>query len=59
MSPWKVIKSVLSAMLGVRPAQAAEEDFSQQSVWPFILVGILFVLIFIGTLMLVVKTVLA
>ncbi|MFI4956857.1 MAG: DUF2970 domain-containing protein [Gammaproteobacteria bacterium] len=59
MSPWKVVKSVLSAMLGVRPAQAAEEDFAGQKIWPFVVVGIIFVVLFVATLVIVVQVVLS
>jgi hypothetical protein len=55
---WHVVKSVLSAMLGVRPSKEAEEDFAQQSLWPYLLVGVLFILGFIGVLMTVVTLVL-
>lgn len=58
MNPWKIIMSVLSALLGVRPAKGAQEDFAQGKLWPYVLVGILFILIFIGVLVIVVKQVL-
>jgi hypothetical protein len=55
----KVVKSVLSAMLGVRNAKDAEEDFAQQKIWPFVVVGIVFVVLFVLTLVVVVKVVLS
>jgi len=43
----RVIKSVLSAMIGVQKKKNLEEDFSKSSATPFIVVGIIMTLLFI------------
>ena len=58
MNPWKIITSVLSALFGVRPAQGAQEDFAEGKLWPYILVGLVFILLFIALLVMVVHLVL-
>ncbi len=55
---WDIVKSVLSAMLGVHPANAAHKDFSQTKLWPYVLVGVIFILIFIASLGLVIQIIL-
>lgn len=42
----KVIKSVLSAMIGVQKKKNLEEDFSKSSAMPFIIAGIIMTLLF-------------
>ena len=42
-----VIKSVLSAMIGVQKKKNLREDFSKSSATPFIIVGIVMTLLFI------------
>lgn len=59
MSFLKVLTSVLSGFLGVRPAKGAESDFAQGKLWPYVLVGIVCILLFIGVLVVVVQQVLA
>jgi flagellar biogenesis protein FliO len=58
MEYFKIAKSVLSAMIGVQKKKNLEEDFSQQSAMPFIIVGIIMVLVFLVTIWLVVQLVL-
>jgi len=43
----KVIKSVMSAMIGVQKKKNLQEDFSKSSATPFIIVGIIMTLLFI------------
>ena len=57
LSIWAVISSVFSAFLGVQSSQKREEDFSKGKPMPFILVGIAGTLLFILTILLVVKIV--
>jgi len=54
----KIIKSVLSAMIGVQKKKNLEEDFSQKSAMPFIIVGITMTLVFLLTIWGVVQLVL-
>jgi len=44
----KVMKSVLSAMIGVQKKKNLEEDFSKSNAMPFIIAGIIMTLVFIG-----------
>ncbi|EAQ64494.1 hypothetical protein MED121_21125 [Marinomonas sp. MED121] len=50
MNIWKVFKAVFSAFIGVQSEKNRLEDFQANSPIPFILVGILMVLIFIFSL---------
>ncbi len=43
----RVIKSVLSAMIGVQKKKNLKEDFSKSSATPFIVAGIIMTLLFI------------
>lgn len=43
----RVIKSVLSAMIGVQKKKNLEADFSKSSATPFIIAGIIMTLLFI------------
>jgi hypothetical protein len=43
----RVIKSVMSAMIGVQKKKNLEEDFSKSSATPFIIAGIIMTLLFI------------
>jgi len=58
MEYFKIIKSVLFAMIGVQKRKNLEEDFSKQSVIPFIIAGILMTIVFVLTIWLVVQFVL-
>ncbi len=51
---WDVFKSVAASMFGVQTEKNRELDFQKKSLTPFIVIGILFVLGFIGVIMLVV-----
>ena len=43
----RVIKSVMSAMIGVQKKKNLEDDFSKSSATPFIVAGIIMTLVFI------------
>lgn len=43
----RVIKSVLSAMIGVQKKKNLQEDFSKSNATPFIVAGIIMTLLFI------------
>ena len=55
----RVIKSVLSAMIGVQKKKNLEEDFSKKSATPFIIAGIMMTLLFILAVWSVVNIVLS
>ncbi|VAW79912.1 hypothetical protein MNBD_GAMMA12-2682 [hydrothermal vent metagenome] len=57
VSWWAVIKSVLSAMLGVQSAKNRERDFTQGKAHHYIIIGIIATLLFIFTLVFVVSLV--
>lgn len=59
MNPWQIIKSVFSGFLGIRRAAAADDDFARTSLWPYLCVGIVFIVLFIALLVTVVHFVLA
>ncbi len=58
MKLWKIIVGVLGAFLGIRASKSAQEDFAQHALWPYVLAGIVFILIFISALTLIVHFVL-
>jgi diacylglycerol kinase len=53
-----IVKSVAASAFGVQSAANRERDFEQQSVVPYIVVGVIFVIIFIAVLLVVVSSVL-
>lgn len=55
----KVMQSVAAGALGVQSSKRREEDFSGHSPLPYIIGGLLFTAIFIGTLVLIVQAVLS
>jgi hypothetical protein len=58
MNTLSVIKSTLAAMIGIQSKKNLRKDFSQSSILPFILSGIIFTLLFIGTIIFIVKIIL-
>ena len=58
-SLWQVIKSVAASAVGVQSSKNYEQDFATNNPFPFIIVGIIFVLGFIATLVLWVNYMLA
>ncbi|WP_417514831.1 DUF2970 domain-containing protein [Marinobacter sp.] len=55
----KVMQSVAAGALGVQSNKRQEEDFASHSPLPYIIGGLLFTALFIGTLVLIVQVVLS
>lgn len=54
MKLWRVFKSVCAAMVGVQSEHNRQQDFSQSSALPYLIVGVIFVVFFVlGLIMLV------
>lgn len=47
--------SVLAAMFGVQSEQSRARDFTQGNPWPYIAIGVLFIIIFVIVISLVVR----
>ncbi len=58
LNPLQVVGSVLAAGLGVQSSKNRERDFKQGRIGVFIAAGIIFTLLFIGTVFTVVQLVL-
>lgn len=58
LNPLQVVGSVLAAALGVQSSKNRERDFKQGRAGTFIAAGIIFTLLFIGTVLTVVNLVL-
>ena len=58
LNPLQVVSSVLAASLGVQSSKNRERDFKQGRAGVFIAAGIIFTLLFIGTVVTVVQLVL-
>ncbi|GAB3276014.1 DUF2970 domain-containing protein [Parahaliea aestuarii] len=58
LSPWQVVASVFAAGFGVQSSRNRERDFKQGRFGVFIAAGIIFTLLFMGTVFAVVKLVL-
>jgi len=58
LNPLQVVSSVLAASLGVQSSKNRERDFKQGRAGVFIAAGIIFTLLFIGTVLTVVQLVL-
>jgi len=58
LNPFQVVSSVLAAGLGVQSSKNRERDFKQGRIGVFVAAGILFTLLFIGTVFTVVQLVL-
>jgi hypothetical protein len=54
-SLWQVVKSVAASAMGVQSDVNYKRDFEQSSFVQFLLVGIVFVIIFVVTLIAIVK----
>jgi hypothetical protein len=59
MSAANIVGSVLSAAFGVQSSRNRERDFSQGSYRQFIIAGLIFTILFITTLVVVVRMVLS
>jgi hypothetical protein len=57
ISPAQIVKSVLSAAFGVQKNKNRMRDFSHGKPLHYIVVGVLFVVAFIGLLMFLVRTI--
>ncbi|QPG05429.1 DUF2970 domain-containing protein [Salinimonas marina] len=51
---WSVIMSVLASAFGVQSQQNYQRDFGQTSILPYVVVGVVFVVVFVIALMLLV-----
>lgn len=58
-SLWQVIKSVAASAFGVQSEKNRLQDFEQKSVYPYVIVGIFFVALFIATIMFIVQLVIS
>ncbi len=58
MKPLEVVSSVMAAGLGVQNSKNRERDFKQGRLRVFVAAGIIFTLLFIGTVAMVVQLVL-
>lgn len=58
LNPVQVVSSVLAAGMGVQSSKNRERDFKQGSIKVFIAAGIIFTLVFMGTVFTVVQLVL-
>ena len=54
----KVWRSVCSAFFGVQTEKNLTSDFSSESVWPFLLTGLVLLAVFIITIVIAVKLIL-
>ncbi|MFD2177000.1 DUF2970 domain-containing protein [Veronia pacifica] len=52
---WDIVKSVLAALLGVQSDKNRERDFSQSSMWPYIIIGFIAVALFVVGLITIVS----
>ncbi|WP_088331385.1 DUF2970 domain-containing protein [Lacimicrobium sp. SS2-24] len=56
LSWWEVVKSVAASMFGVQSEKKRQADFSShQSIVPFLIVGVIFVAVFVISLIIFVK----
>lgn len=53
---WRVVKSVAASAIGVQSNENREHDFQQKSPLPYIVVGVVFVILFITSILLVVNS---
>ncbi|MFQ3248561.1 DUF2970 domain-containing protein [Glaciecola sp.] len=53
---FRLLKSVSASMLGVQSQRNYEEDFTESSPIPFIITGVILVIVFILALVLLVNT---
>jgi hypothetical protein len=55
---FEIIKSVLSAAIGVQSDENRKKDFEQGSFFSYIIAGVIFTVLFVGFIIFVVSTVL-
>lgn len=53
----QVIRSVFAAFIGVQSDKNRQQDFQSDSILPFIIVGVLMALLFVGVLIILVRAV--
>ena len=58
LSFWQVVLSVIQASFGVQSKKNRERDFKQGKLVTFIVAALIFTSLFVGTLLLIVKSVL-
>jgi hypothetical protein len=58
LRPWQVISSVLAAGLGVQSSKNRKRDFEGGNLVTFAIAGFVFTALFVGTMYLIVSTVL-
>lgn len=51
----QVLKAVFGAIVGVQSEQQRQQDFQATIIWPYLVAGILAVMVFIGLLLLLVS----
>lgn len=56
---YQIVLSVLAAVFGIQSSKKASEDFKETSPWVFILIGVVFLVLFVSTLAFVVSRVTA
>jgi len=54
---WDIVLSVLAAMFGVQTEKNRQRDFNQKSGLPYIVVGVLFIILFVITIFFIVSMV--
>ena len=52
---FQIMLSVMSAAIGVQSAEVRARDFQTDSPLPFILAGIIFTVVFVGTLLVIIS----
>ncbi|WP_438864377.1 DUF2970 domain-containing protein [Neptunicella sp.] len=52
---WRVIKSVAASAVGVQSEANRRYDFEQKSIVPYIVVGVIFVMLFIASIITIIK----
>lgn len=54
---WQVTKSVLAGAIGVQSDKNRKADFQAHSIWPFVIGGVVFTVLFVVALILLVLSV--
>ena len=54
---WQVTKSVLAAVIGVQSNRNRVKDFESSTIWPFVVGGLIFTVLFVGGLIALVNLV--
>jgi hypothetical protein len=59
LSLWSIVSSTLAAAIGVQHSKNRQRDFKAGKMLPFIIAGVVFTLVFIGSVFTVVQLVLS